>query len=239
MTTWIRITAAGVRSTVLFGLALLLGSAHAARPLVTEDAGVLDRGDCEFEGVGTRLSAGESTARSAQLQIACGVGIHTQFNAAIAATRIDGEQTAQAGASGKTALRALTDEQIGVALAYAFIGTRPAGMGWRYDFTSLLGVVSVPVDKNLVLHANLGASRSRVDQETNAIWALAAEFLQVGGTAIDLTLESFGNTRDPLWLSTGIRYTVVPERFSINASFGGQGGSPQARLATLGFKLNF
>ena len=28
----------------------------------------------------------------------------------IAATRIDGDQTAQAGASGKTALRALTDE---------------------------------------------------------------------------------------------------------------------------------
>lgn len=71
------------------------------------------------------------------------------------------------------------------------------------------------------------------------MWALAAQFLQVAGNAMDLTLEAFGNRRDPLRINTGIRYAVVPERFLINASFGGQGGSQQARLATVGFKLNF
>lgn len=212
---------------------------QAARPLVTEDAGVLDRGACEFEGVGSRLSVDGQTARSGLLQVACGVGTQTQLSGAFATTRIEDEHSLQAAAGGKTSLRDLTDEQVGVALAYTFIGTRPSGMGWRYDYTALLGVVSVPIRKDLLVHVNLGASRSRIDEETNAIWAVAAEFLQVGHPGLDLMVETFGNQRDPLWLNAGVRYAVVPERFIVNASFGIQGGSSQAKLATIGFKLNF
>lgn len=223
----------------LLAALLACDSVQAARPLVTEDAGVLDRGDCELEGVGSRLSVDGRRARSGLLQLACGLGIQTQLSGALATTRIEDEHSVQAAAGGKTSLRALTDEQVGVALAYSFIGTRPSGMGWRYDYTSLVGVVTVPMRKDLLVHANLGASRSRVDEETNAIWAVAAEFLQVARPGFDLMVETFGNQRDPLWLNVGVRYAVVPERLTVNASFGIQGGSEQAKLATIGFKLNF
>ena len=219
--------------------ALACGAAHAGRPLVAEDAGVLERGDCEFEGVASRLSLEGPTATTGLLQVACGVGLRTQLAGTFGSTRSEGEHSLQAAASGKTALRGLTDEQAGVALAYSFIGARPSGMGWRYDLTTLLGVVTVPVHKDLLLHGNLGASYSRIDRETSAIWVAAAEFLQVGDTAFDLMAETFGTQRDPLWLNVGLRYTVVPEQFTVNASFGAQGGSERAKLATLGFKLNF
>ena len=219
--------------------ALACGAAHAGRPLVAEDAGVLARGDCEFEGVASRLGLEGPTATTGVLQLACGIGLQTQVAGTLGSTRSDGEHSLQAAASGKTALRDLTDERAGVALAYSFIGMRPSGKGWRYDLTTLMGVVTVPVRKDLLLHGNLGASYSRIDRETSAIWAAAAEFLQVGGTGFDLMAETFGTQRDPLWLNFGLRYTVVPEQFALNASFGAQGGSERAKLATLGFKLNF
>lgn len=227
------------RCAWMFLAVLACGAAHAGRPLVAEDAGVLERGDCEFEGVASRLSLEGPTAATGLLQVACGVGLRTQLAGTLGTTRSEGEHSLQAAASGKTALRSLTDEQAGVALAYSFIGARPSGMGWRYDLTTLLGVVTVPVHKDLLLHGNLGASYSRIDRETSAIWAAAAEFLQVGDTALDLMAETFGTQRDPLWLNFGLRYTVVPEQFTVNASFGAQGGSERAKLATLGFKLNF
>jgi len=223
----------------LLAAALACGSAHAGRPLVTEDAGVLERGDCEFEAIGSRLSVSGASARTAQLQLSCGVGLQTQIQGSLAATSLEGDRSTQAAVSAKTSLRELTDEQAGFTLAYSFAGSKPTDLGWRYDLTTLFGVVTVPVRKDLLLHGNLGASYSRVERQTSAIWAGAVEWLRIAESAFDAMVESFGTQRDPLWLNLGIRYTVVPERFSVNVSYGAQGGSERAKLATLGFKLNF
>ncbi len=229
-------TLAGRRAAATLAVALIAGPAFAARPLVTEDAGVLARGECEFEGFASRASA---SSHAAQLQLSCGIGARTQVQGSAAAWTSDGDRGTLVGASGKTFLRELTDEQAGVTLAYSFIGSKPADGGWRYDTTVLMGVVSVPLRTDLLLHANLGASRSRPDDRTTALWAGALEFLQVAGSRFDLMAECFGTQRDPLWLNAGIRYTLVPDRFTLNASLGAQGGSERAKLATLGFKLNF
>lgn len=228
-----------VHAALTLAAALACGPACAGRPLVTEDAGVLERGDCEFEGIGSRLSAAGATARTGQLQLSCGIGLQTQIQGAIATSSIEAGRSTLAAASGKTYLRELTDEQAGYTLAYSFAGSKPGGAGWSYDVTALLGVVTVPLQKDLLLHGNLGASYSRPERRTSAIWAGALEFLRVGESAFDLMSEVFGTQRDPLWLNLGVRYSVVPERFSVNASLGAQGGSERARLATLGFKLNF
>jgi hypothetical protein len=222
-----------------FIAALVATTAQAARPLVTEDAGVLDRGDCELEGAFSRVRGDGPAERGGALQLACGAGLQTQLAAAIATTRADGERTLAAAAIGKTALRELTDEQAGIALAYSFGGERPPGMGWRYDVTSLVGVVTMPARADLLLHLNAGASRSRVDRQTTAVWAAAVELLDLGGSGFDLMAETFGTHREPLWLNAGVRYTVIDERLTVNASYGAQRGSERTKLATLGFKLNF
>ena len=228
-----------VRGCWLLAAALACGPAHAGRPLVTEDAGVLDQGDCEFEGIGSRLTVSGASARTAQLQVSCGVGLRTQVQGALATTSLEGDRSTQAAAGGKTSFRELTDEQAGFTLAYSFAGSKPTDLGWRYDLTTLLAVVTVPVRKDLLAHGNLGASYSRVEQHTSAIWAGALEWLGIAGSALDAMVETFGTQRDPLWLNLGVRYAIVPDRFSVNASYGAQGGSERAKLATLGFKLNF
>ncbi len=55
-------------------LALLATSAHAGRPLVTEDAGVLGKGECEWESflASARIS-GSPTVNGWDTQVGCGV----------------------------------------------------------------------------------------------------------------------------------------------------------------------
>jgi hypothetical protein len=51
--------------------------------------------------------------------------------------------------------------------------------------------------------------------------------------------EIFGDDREASWTQFGIRWTVVPERFSIDASWGVQLASQRSRQTTLGFKFAF
>ncbi|HYJ98956.1 MAG TPA: hypothetical protein VEX14_12920, partial [Burkholderiaceae bacterium] len=77
----------------------------AGRPLQTEDAGVLARGECEVEGSTARLSAAGAVERSHGLQLGCGIGISTQL--ALAGMLLQGDAADDArGAelNGKTAL---------------------------------------------------------------------------------------------------------------------------------------
>ena len=228
----------GERLLVAVLLLVSAAPALAGRPLVTEDAGVLERGECELEGVVAHEKR-EASLRSGQLQLGCGTGWQSQLAAFIATARSDGERSQLAGVTGKTALLPLTEEAPGLTIAYTLGGSRPDGHGWRYDVTTILAVVTWPVRPNLLLHANAGASRSRVDSRTDALWATAAEWLQVGDSRFDLMAEVFGTQRDSAWVNLAVRYTVVPDRFSLNGSLGAQGGTEHAKLATLGFKLSF
>lgn len=65
------------RHTLVFGLliTLLAGSANAARPFATEDAGVLAGGECEVEAYVAHASARGSASESGWwLQPGCGLG---------------------------------------------------------------------------------------------------------------------------------------------------------------------
>jgi hypothetical protein len=64
--------------------ALTITPAFAGRPLQTEDASVLARGECEVEGSTARLSAADAAERSEALQLGCGIGVSTQLALAVA-----------------------------------------------------------------------------------------------------------------------------------------------------------
>ena len=70
---------------ILVGLAglTLAAAAHSARPLITDDTGVLDRGSCELEAVFSRDKADGATVDGNSLQLGCGVGARTQVALAV------------------------------------------------------------------------------------------------------------------------------------------------------------
>lgn len=78
----------------------VLPPADAARPLVTDDAGVLEAGECEIETFIERSRVrGEPAYLGGSVQPGCGIGLRTQLS--LIGARFDGDPAAtQAGFAG-------------------------------------------------------------------------------------------------------------------------------------------
>lgn len=219
------------------GILLQPDAALAGRPLVTEDAGVLGRGDCELELVGAREGVrGEPAARGASAQIGCGIGLNTQIALSGARSHLAGERSEDVALVGKTALRELTDQQTGVVIAWSASATRPGSGRLRHEGSEVKAVVTHPV-QDWLLHANLGWSRSQADKLNSTIWSVAAERTGLG--PVDGMAEVFGDDRSAPWVNAALRWTLKPETLFVDASYGVQMNGARARLATVGLKYAF
>jgi hypothetical protein len=231
-------TATGIRRSLL--IATLSGytcmpAAWAGRPLATEDAGTLSVGECEIESFAGRMHGPSANVQWAQA--GCGVGFHTQLAIGAGRERAGDERGTSAAIAGKTFVRELTEDQAGFAVAYTLGGERRQADGFRHETTEFRGVASLP-QGDWVFHANLGWQREHAAHRTSSLFGFAVERIGAFG-AIDLMAEIFGDDREASWTQFGIRWTVVPERFSIDASWGVQLASQRSRQTTLGFKFAF
>src|SRR6185295_9162342 len=109
-----------MRKLGLAACVMLMSSATwAGRPFTTEDAGVIDARTCELEAFGSHARAQtDPSARGAWAEVGCGIGFDTQLAFGMGRfNSVDGSRTA-AAAMGKTALRPLSEDSFGMALAY-------------------------------------------------------------------------------------------------------------------------
>ncbi len=212
--------------------------AAAGRPLLTEDAGVLARGNCEVESLaGQATERGQPSTSTVWAQLGCGIGLRTQLAAGGGHVRSAGRSTYIDGIAGKTFLRELTETAAGFAIAYGVFGAREPDDHFRRDASELKAVLTVPLERWLI-HANLGlldAHRAATDRTT---WALAGERAGALGP-VDLMAEIVGNNREPALVQLAARWVVLPGRFSVDASWGRRGGDTRPTLVTIGLKLGF
>ena len=227
-----------LRNSVVFAFAFaaLLTTARAERPLQTEDAGVLDRGQCQVQSAFARLSGDDGHIRNGYAQLGCGVFDGTQWQLAAGRTRGGGLRSDDLLFTGKTSVIALTDDRPGLVIAYGVQGARSSGEGWRTTQTSVKAVYSAPVGLWL-LHGNLGWSRDIRAHRDSALWNLAAERTELG--PFDLMGEVYGDDRSPAWVGVGARWWVLPKRVWLDASYGLQLSAARPRLATVGVSLLF
>jgi hypothetical protein len=216
--------------------AAVAGSAHAGRPLVTEDAGVLDARACEFESFASR-TRGTTTTRGALVQLSCGIGAGLQAALALSRSRADGSAVRAASLLGKTRLGDASEDETAYALAWQ-LGADDADGDWRAETAALAAVASVPLADALTLHANLGWTRSRAAHRSTTGWALAVERAGVVRN-VDLMAEAFADDRDrDPWLQAAVRWAVRPGLF-LDGSVGVQAAARRSRAATLGVKAAF
>jgi hypothetical protein len=213
----------------LAALCLLVcgATAHAGRPLATEDAGVLERGDCEVESFAGRARvAGEPSSLTQSLQFGCGVGWSTQLALAAVRTREAGQTDRVVLLSGKTTVVQIGEGQLTLAAS------------WDRDALQALAVLSRPLAEAWTLHANLGHLRDRVAAQRTTGWAIAIEHRSTD--RLDLMAEAFGDDRDRYpWLQFGLRWALLPERWFVDTSWGRQGGPLRATAFTIGTKIGF
>jgi hypothetical protein len=220
-------------------LALLVSAAHAGRPLVTEDAGVLAQGECECESVAARNTAHASPTENAlSTQVVCGLGLGSQLAVALGQSRSGGQTGRTVGVGGKAMLIDGGDDNYSLTLAFGARWVRDpvAGTGSGPDQAAANLVLSAPLAEGWTGHLNLGPTHSRDDRVIRTTWAVAVE--NELNDNLGWGAESFGEKGDSPWMGTGLRWDI-DKSLNLNVSLARQAGALQARTVTLGIKFAF
>ncbi len=224
---------------LLLSMALSLPglSAHAGRPLATEDAGVLAKGDCEWESVGARLNAhGQAPVSAWSTQVACGVMAGTQLAVGYGHTQSIDVHDQALTFSGKSAWIDGGDQSTSVSLAYGVNMLRALDASFQLDSISVNLAASRPLPGEFTAHANLGLVRTLSDKLWFVTWNLAMEHPLTQG--VDLGLEVYGDHRSQPMVGMGLRW-ALNEHVQVNASEASQAGGDHARLFSLGTNITF
>ncbi|GEM_PF-194751 len=215
--------------------------AQAGRPLVTEDAGVLDPGECELElyAAHERLRP-QVRARGASAQGSCGVGHGVQAALALERQRASGTEDAGRSEGGLLSFKARLlgddDDDPALALVGGVHWGRHEHQSFRRDSLALGLAGTLPLPQGFTAHANLGHYHDHAEHQRSTVWALALE--KALTDTLDLGAEVFGDDRGRPWRGLGLRWAAMP-RLSIGSSYAVQAGSGRSRLVTLGFTLGF
>jgi hypothetical protein len=222
---------------VCVAAALLLPmAALAARPLVTEDAGVLAPRDCELEGFGGHQRQ-DTTEVTAGAQVGCGVGYGTQATLGFTRAQESEEPSTRAVSLGlKTSLPWWAAGPADWAIAMTLGHERRVG-GHTAELTANVVLVATgKLSEAFTWHANLGWLNSRPMRVTTTTWNLAGEW--AASPLLDVTAECYGDDRARPWLAAGLRLNAGTH-WSVNAAYGAQPTEPHARQLTAGVKLAF
>jgi hypothetical protein len=204
-------------SAALFG-----GTAHAARPFVTDDARTVDEGSCQIETFYKRQNAYHG-AEFWFLPACNPYGAEFTFGA----NRIEGDDNAILQA--KFLLHALQPNGMGVALSVGSFGGDPY----------VNGIASFSfADDRWVVHANLGAYRDRKADLDRGTWGLGLEAL-LSAPRWYAILETYGQRDEKPTLHAGLRYWIQPQRLQVDASVGLQHGTPERRFTSVGLRFLF
>jgi len=218
-------------------LAWLALPVHAGRPLATDDAGVIETGQCEVESFLARASErGTPSTQGGSMQFGCGVGTQTQVALAAASFRTAGQSEQVWTLSGKTAF----GEAAGGtwALAYGLNAVKAPGRSLSHEGSFVNGVLTLALRDALKMHANLGWSHSQAGRQSTTNWALALE--QSTSAGVDVMAEAFASDRESSpWIQLGLRWAAMPDKLFIDGSWGRQTGSTRPSLLTVGLKFAF
>jgi hypothetical protein len=219
-----------LHATRVVATALLLAplAAHAARPLVTEDAAILAHGYCQLE-TWMQHNDGSTDYWAAPH---CHAGENWELIAAfghLGAPAGGGQRVLKA----KTALRPLARNDWGVGLVLA--DQFGAGDGIDGDLALTVPLSVSLLDNRVLVHANAGWLRRR-SGPFGVTWALAGEWNVTARAG--LTLEAYGAGHAHSYLQAGARYDLVPRRVTLDAAIGNRFGLHRAeRYIAIGLTI--
>lgn len=225
-------------------LALTLGAlalsaalpALAARPFVTEDAGVLERGQCEFEAsFGQIKQRGAGKQRRWLLQPVCGLGWRSQLAIGTGAQSGDGLRIQSLSVLGKTWLLPPSDTGPNLALSYAGGMSKISGDRWRHD-AKLVNLAATQRLGASTVGLNVGWLRDVIGRQSSTVWALGWEHPVADG--LDIGVDLFGDDREAASGNLGVRWTVS-DGVWLDAAYARQFNAARAQSLNLGLRLGW
>ena len=189
--------------------------AHAARPMITDDARLTDAQACQVE---TWLHLHGQQKEWWALP-ACNPGGNFELTVGGALAYSNGAM--QSGAQviqGKTLFKALDTNGWGIGLAAGY-STQPgnghSGSPYFYVPTSFSFA-----DDRVVIHTNLGYTRERENHQTRLTWGVGTELQAT--ERLYVIAETYGQDKGNAYFQTGLRYWIVPNRVQIDTTYGSQ-----------------
>jgi hypothetical protein len=223
-----------LRQLALAALCTLAIPALAARPMVTDDARIVDAKGCQLESWyrSSHEAAGQLWAVPAcnptgNLELSVGGALEGQGGDRRLATGL---------VQGKTIFKPLQPNDWGWGLAVGRSLDRPLGRA-RVPSWYAYAPVSVSLrDDNLVVHLNLGLRSDRGTDRTHGTWGLGSELRLA--SQLQLVTEVYGESGSRPFVHGGLRYWVVPDRVQVDTTIGArlERGTSE-RWMSLGLRL--
>ena len=219
----------------LFTTSFIAAPAEAARPMVTDDARIVDAKACQVESWVRRNR--DSTEFWALPACNPTGGVELTFGGARTRENGDGAFTDHV-IQAKTIFRPLDERGWGYGLA---AGTfrhphRESARGWPGDAYFYVPVSIKARGDDWVVHLNAGALRRRDEGRTVATWGLGNE-IRLRDDLFFIP-EVFTTDRGRPFYQAGLRYWWVRDRVQVDATYGNRAVSEtQERWFSIGLRL--
>lgn len=225
-----------IRSLLALTFAAFSANGWCARPMVTDDARIVDAKACQVESWvrSERHGTGQAWAVPActpieNLEITLGGSLERPGGH---------ERLADSLLQFKSLVRPLRTNDWGVALSLIRSVERGLEPGTRDAPSHFLNVpLSVSLrDDALILHLNAGLREDRLSRRSFGTWGLGSEL--VLRERLQLITETYGESGQRPFVHGGLRYWLVPDRVQIDTTIGTRlrAGSAE-RWFTFGVRL--
>lgn len=214
-------------------LVVASGSAHAARPLVTDDAGITSPRSCQVQ------SWAESGRGADKLWIAPACTVADRFELTLASgfAPVDGDADhVPLAAQLKTPLARDLGGRVDVAISAAVRHDVVPGVGGEFGAVALnLPATARAFEGELRVHVNAGLGWDGRRDRLLATYGTALELAPWHGLAP--MVEVYGDQRTRPTAQLGLRWWLVADRVALDGSFGAPLGRAHERIATFGIEL--
>jgi hypothetical protein len=221
------------RSVALAGVFFQFVNAHAARPMITDDARIVDDKSCQVES----WVRHEHNRTELWALPGCNFTGGIEFTAGGGRLREDGSQSSDLVLQGKALIRPLTTNGWGAAATVGMVRHSAASAAETRDLYASVPLSFSFVDDKFTAHTNTGWLREGQSGKSRATWGLGTE-TQITNR-VGLVAEAFGQATRDSFYQLGLRFWVVPDRVQIDTTYGNRigGRGDQARWVSIGLRL--
>ena len=217
---------------LLASLAVLATTAHAARPMNTDDARIVDAKSCQLESW-VKHPKGHTEFWA---QPACNFTGNLELTTGGSLTREDGSTRGSAQMlQGKTLFKTLETNGWGWGLALGMARDPRRDAGGGHDMYAYVPASFSMLNDKVVLHTNVGWLREQGTRSNHLTWGLGSETQLLERTW--LIAETYGQGSGKPLIQVGVRHWLVPDRVQIDATYGNRIGEGSQRWISLGLRL--
>lgn len=218
-------------STTLFTCLTCISVAHAARPMVTDDARIVDDKSCQVE---TWFKATHDSEEYWALP-SCNFTGNLELAAGGSITHAGGENTtSDLVIQGKTLFKTLEPNGWAWGMAAGFINHPDITRHLMGDVYAYVPVTFSFRDDAALVHANLGWSHTRETSHGAMTWGIGSELEMSSRTW--LIGEGYGTNQGRPYYQIGLRHWIVPNRVQIDTTYGNRSNGGESWFS-IGLRL--